>query len=500
MGVLFDFIPGAGLVAPGTFFEVKSGGQFESQSIGVIVGLKAAAGTLADNVLTPCATVQEAATFFGLGSLGYEAYRVARMNAPAAQLYVVSIPVSGNAGAWTVSVGSLPAAAGDGVLEIAGRRIPYAKAASETATQTATGLAAAINAFVDPLTLAYLPVTASAAAAVVTLTARHPGAIMSELEIFADPAIAGNIFAGAVLTITNTVPPTGAPTITAALAALGELPFDWIVSPFGDATNMASATAAFSDVSGRWAWNQQFYGHYFTVNTGNTAAQVSYGQTYNDRHLSALARTASPTPSWEWLAGYVGRILPWLTDDTNGNAARNQSDLAIEGVRPPRDRSVWPNYATRNSLNVNGMSTWAVSTDGRVTVNKAVTMQRLNAQGQPDTAFRDIQAIAQVIHCLRYMRAGLGFRHSNKAVADANPSNIPTISTPADIKADCIALYGDLVSRGLFENTAEFARRVEVSRDASNPARVNIGMDLDRVNPLDILAASARIYAQYPRA
>lgn len=499
MATLFNFIPGSGLIAPGTFFEVNSGGQYESQSYGVIFGHKAAAGTLSDNTPTLCSTVGEAAQLAGPGSQLYEMFRVARRAAPVQRLYLVAIPVTGTSGAWTITVGALAAAAGDGVVEIAGRKVKVAKAASESANDTAAAIAAAVNAYVDPLTLAYLPVTASAATNVVTLTARHAGTTMNELEVFADPNLPGNAYA-AGLTIAQTVPATGAASVAAALAALGDLPMDWIISPFVETTNLDAAAAALSDLSGRWAWNAQLYGHYFTVNTGNTSAQTTLGLGRNDRHITVLGRVASPTPGWEWIAGYVARVLPWLTDDTNGNAARNQSDLPLEDVRPPRDRSLWPNYAVRNTLLGSGISTWKVNGVGQVVIDKIITMQRQNAQGMPDTVFRDIQAIAQVIFGLRYMRAGLSYRHANKALARANPSNLPTISTPDDIKSDCVALYGDLVDRGLFEDRASFAKRVKAEIDASNPARVNIAMDLDRVNPLDILAANATFYAQYPAA
>ncbi|KFC63979.1 putative Mu-like prophage FluMu tail sheath protein [Bosea sp. LC85] len=501
MGVLFNFIPGAGLIAPGNFFEVNSGGQYESKSRGLILGHKSAAGSLASDTLTLCTTFAEAAALAGPGSQLYEAFRVARRAAPVHEIWVSAIPITGTPGAWTVTVGALPASGGDGVLEIAGRKVRLNVAAGATDDQVATSLAAAINAFVDPLTMAYLPVTATAATNVVTLTARHAGTTMNELEITSDPNLAGNILGPAGrITVAQTVPATGTASVAASLAALGDEPFDWIISPFGDTANLDAAETALSDISGRWAWNTQLYGHYLTVNTGNTGAQTTYGLARNGRHTTALARVASPTPSWEWLAQYVARQLPWLADDVGGNASRNMSDLVLEDVRPPRDRSLWPNYAVRNTLNGSRMSTWKVNGAGQVVVDKMITMQGVNAQGMPDTVFRDIQAIAQVMHGLRYMRAGLAQRHANKAIADANPANLPAISTPADIKADCIALYGDLVDRGLFENKAEFAKRVKVERDKANSARVNIGMDLDRVNPLDILAANATIYAQYPSA
>lgn len=499
MATLFNFIPGSGLIAPGTFFEVNSGGQYESQSFGVIIGHKSAAGSLADNALTLCSTIGEASALAGPGSQLYEMFRVARRAAPVLPIYIAAIPVIGTLGQWTITVGALAAAAGDGVIEIAGRKIKVAKAAGETAAQTATALAAAIDAFVDPLTLAYLPVTAAASTNVVTLTARHAGTTTNELEVYADPNLSGNAY-GAGLTIAQSVPATGAASIATVMAGLGDLPMDWIISPFADTTNLDAAAAALSDISGRWAWNAQLYGHYITVNTGNTGAQTTLGLGRNDRHISIIGRVTSPTPGWEWVAAFAARVLPWLADDTNGNAARNQSDLVLEDIRPPRDRSLWPNYAVRNTLLGSGISTWKVNGVNQVVLDKLITMQRTNAQGLPDTVFRDIQAIAQVMLGLRYMRAGLATRNANKAVARANPSNLPTIVTPDDIKADCISLYGDLVDRGLFEDRPGFARRVKTEIDASNPARVNIAMDLDRVNPLDILAANATFYAQYPAA
>lgn len=499
MAVLFNFIPGAGLIAPATAFEVNSGGQYESKSRAVIIGHKSAAGSLTDNTLTLCSTIEEAAALAGVGSQLYEMFRVARRAAPVQEIWIASIPVTGNAGAWTLTLTALAAAGGTGTFEIAGRKIAVAAAASEAVNTSASNLAAAINAFVDPLTKAYLPVTATVAANVVTVTARHAGVTLADLELTTDANIAGNIYTGKIV-VANTVPATGAASVSTVLASLGDEPFDWIISPFGDTTNLTAAKLALSDLSGRWAWNVQLYGHYFTGNVGNTGANTTYGLAQNDRHLGAPAIVLSPTPSYEWIAQYAARQLPWLADDANGNAARNMTDLVLEDVRPPRDRSLWPNYVVRNTLLGSGMSTWKVNASGQVVIDKCVTMQRLNAAGQPDTVFRDVQAIAQTMHALRYMRAGLSYRNANKAVADANPSNLPSIVTPVDIKADVIALYGDLVDRGLFENKAEFARRVKVERDASNPARINIGMDLDRVNPLDIIAANATIYAQYPAA
>lgn len=493
MGVLFNFIPGSGLVAPGTFFERNSKGTFEGLSWTLVLGHKSSAGSLADNTPTVCTTVAEAAALAGNGSQLYETFRKIRRAAPASVIYVAHVPVIGTVPVWTVTVGAVPAAGGGGIIEIAGRRINVNVAAGDSAAIVAASIAAAVNAWQDPLTQAFLPVTASATTNVVTLTARHAGTTMNEIEFYIDGSLSGNVFTTAWLTIAQSVVGTGTADVSGALAVLGNLPFHWIVSPFGDATNIAAAKTAFSDSTGRWSFLQQLYGHYITVSTGSTAQLTTFGLAQNDDHITTLGRFPSPTPSWEFLAGLVGRVVPWLSDSTNGNAARNQTGLAAEDVRPPRDPATWPrDYSTRNAFLQSNISTWTVDAVGNVVLDKLITMKRLNSSGHVDTTFRDIQTMAQVVHFLTYMRAGLSYRHANKSVADSNPAALPTISDPKQIRSDCIQLYGDMVNFGLMENIERFSATLVVERDLSNRRRVNIGMnDVDPTNPLDIIAANA---------
>ncbi len=493
MGVLFNFIPGSGLVAPGTFFERNSKGTFEGLSWTLVLGHKSSPGSLAANTPTVCTNIAEAAALCGNGSQLYETFRKIRRAAPAAVIYVAHVPVTGTPPVWTVTVGTVPAAGGSGIIEIAGRKINVNVSAGDSATIVAASIAAAVNAWQDPLTRAFLPVTASATTNVVTLTARHAGATMNEIEVYVDGALSGNLFTTSWLTIAQSVVGTGTADVSGALAAMGDLPFHWVISPFGDAANIAAASTAFSDATGRWSYLQQLYGHYITVATGSTSQLTTLGLAQNDDHITMLGRFASPTPSWEFLAGLIARVIPWLSDSTNGNAARNQTGLAAEDVRAPRDPATWPkDYNTRNALLQSGISTWKVNASGEAVIDKLITTRRLNSAGQIDTTFRDIQTMAQAVHFLTYMRAGLSYRHTNKSVADSNPAGLPTVSTTAQIRSDCIQLYGDTVGFGLMENLEQFAATLVVERDLSNRRRINIGMnDVDPVNPLDIIAANA---------
>lgn len=503
MPVAFNTIPGSGLVAPLFAFEVNSAGQYTPASRAVLIGHKTASGAAANDVPVLCTSLAEADALAGPGSMLREMWRIFNAQAPAQETWILPVAATGTAQTFTLTFASIPAAGGQGIVEIMGERVAVTVNPGDTATQVATAVAAAVNTYFNALTGAMLPVTATSAAAVVTLTARHAGALGAEIDVFNPVELAGNLFAGAgVLTIASGTAGSGNPTLTTALAALGDDNWDTIVSAFSDATNIAAYTALLNDTSGRWSYLRQSYGHLWTAATNNTAGLVSTGQGLNDRHLTIVGRItgSQPHPSWLWAAGYAGRAVTWLHDAVTGNVSRNQTGLAIQGLRPPRSRAVHPNYSARNTLLQAGIATWGATIDGLVTIDKAVTTYRLGPSGQPDAVFRDVQRLYQITHALRYFRTVLANDHGNKALANENPDALMAITTAKDIKATLIAAYGDLVARGIVEGQAAFAQQVIVERDTVQTNRVNCFVPVDAVNALDVLAANATIYSQFRAA
>jgi len=501
MSVAFNTIPGSGLTAPFFGFEVNSGGQYDPSSRAVLIGHKTAAGTMAENTPILCTTLAEADALAGPGSMLREMFRAFNAMAPTQETWIMAVAAAGVAPTFTMTLASMPAAGGVGFVDIMGERIQVTINPGDTPTIVATALAAAINAYFNELTGAMLPVTAASAAAVVTLTSRHAGAIMAEIDVYNPVEVASNAFAvSGRLTIANGTAASGTPTLTTALAALADDNFDTIVSPFSDATNLTAYASLLNDANGRWSWLRQSYGHVWTGQTGSTSALTTLGQGLNDRHLTIIGRiTGSPHPVWLWVADRVGIEVGWLHDAVTGNVSRNQSGR-VGNIRPPRDRTTWPIYNARNSLNRNGISTWVVSNDGRVAVDKSVTTYRLNTSAQPDAVFRDVQRLYQLMHALRYFRSALAFDHGNKSLADSNPAGLQAMTTVRDIKATLIGAYGDLVARGILEDQLGFAQRVVVERDTVNTNRVNALLPIDAVNALDIFAANATIYSQYRAA
>ncbi len=498
MAIGFNTIPG-NIVAPIISFEVNSGGQFESQSRLVLLGHKTTAASLALDTLTPVQTMREAVSLCGKGSMLAEMFRVARANAPAQEIWVGATAEVGTAEIRTITVASVPAAGGVGVLQIAGRTLQVEIAAGDDAADVAASLNAAINAYQDPLTLAALPYTATVSAAVVTLTARHKGAIFGTVDIHAPTTVAANAFAGSALTYATTTAGSGDPDLSGILAQYADDPFDWTISPFSDDTNFARYLTLLNDTSGRWAWNRQAYGHVFTTKTASTSAMTTYGLTKDTRHVSTIPQITSAgnaTPPWEFVAAEAARQVPWLSDGATGNVSRNQSGLEVQQVLAPRDRSLWINdYATRDAFLTSGISTWKVRSDGAVVIDKTVTMSRTDGGGNVDSTFRDIQKIGQVMYALRRFRARLQSEHGQKAIANSNPGDLLAVTTVKDIKATVIATAAEMP--GVLDNIAAFADQLDVRRNADNPNRVDIYAPLDMLNPLDVIAANATIYSEY---
>lgn len=487
----------ANIVAPIFAFDVRSAGQFENESRTIILGHASSAGSLAAGAIAPCNSSFDARILAGAGSMLESMYLKSRANAPAEEIWIANVADSGTAEIRTLTIGSPPAAGGQGVIAIAGEPVAVELAPGATASAVSTAISAAINAYLNRFTRKSLPFVATVATNVVTITALHKGTYATGLDIDIPVVDGGNAFTGLITQATGT-PGAGTPNIGNVLATMGDDAFDKIVCPFNDATNSGLLKTFLNETSGRWAFNKQIYGHAFLAKTDTTSNLTAYSLALDTWHLTTIPRFSSGgngEPEYEWLAAFVGRIAAWFGGGANGDVSRNQTGLTVEGIKPPRDRAYWMNdYPTRDAFLKSGLSTYNVSRGGDVQIDKIITHHQTTS-GVPDTTFRDIQKIGQMMYALRKFRAALAYEHSNKALADDNPDNLDAITTPKAIRDTLFHTYQEM--SGVLENAPAALENITVVRDTDNPNRVNVVLPLDFVNPLDIFAGLAKIYSQF---
>ena len=480
----------SGIVAPLLAFDVESGGQFQSETRMILLGHGLSAGALADGGVAVCGSVEQARYLAGRGSMLESMFIRARRNASAQEIWLGRVAEATTAQIRTVTLGTPPAAGGQGVLSIAGEDVTVNIAAGDNAATVATALAAAINAYINPITKISLPFTATVSTNVVSLTARHKGTYATGIDVFVPVLEGSNAFTG-LFTFAVGTAGAGVPDVAAVLAALGDDAFEIVVSAFGDDANRVKLDDFHNNTSGRWSYAQQLYGHVFYPKTDTVSNLVTAGLARNSWHLSLIPLMAAAAgmarPDYEFVSAVVARISPLLDGGSNGLVSVNQSGLEVIDMIAPRDRDYWPDYATRDSFLKNGVSTWKVDRSGNILIDKIITQQQ-STNGVPDTALRDIQAVFQTTYALKYFRAQLAFEHSNKAIVDDNPANLDALRTPRDIRATLVNSTIELQQRGVLEASNAVLDQITVTRNAGNPNRVDIVLPMDRANPLDIFA------------
>lgn len=490
--VAFNNIPG-NILVPFFYAEINSGGTpFQGQSRLLMMGQKLAGGSAPVNVpIGPLSSESEAIALFGLGSMLVDMYRIGRRNAPFQPIWFLPLAdPAGSAAAGSITI-TAPAVTGVGVISVCGTRLTVQINAADNATTVGVTIRDAINA-------AGLPVSATAAAGVVTVTSRHVGVVGNDLELRVktdEPNVLTTTNAVVVAIGTGTAG-TGTPTLTTALANLGDEEFDWIAGPYSDTVSLNAIRDFLSDTgTGRWSPIKQLYGHYITATFGNLSTLVGIGNARNDRHVSIVGSQVAPNPVWVWAAAVAGQAAAHLTDAPE--VSRPLQTIYLEGVEPPVDRSKWWSITDRQALYVDGIGACKVSRDARVQIDRIVTTEQLSQSGVPDGTFRDIETLGQLMFIVRYLRTEVSNRHSRQALADDNPGRVQEITTPLDIRLTLIHIYRELVDLGVTEKAELFAEFVVVERDLNDATRVNAYLPIDVVNQLRVFAANVTTFLQY---
>ncbi|MFH5923845.1 phage tail sheath subtilisin-like domain-containing protein [Roseomonas xinghualingensis] len=431
----------------------------------LIIGQKNAGGDLPENIPAILESLPWLQARAGRGSmlaLQAEAYRK-RDRTGTAFVLPLADNTAGGAASAQLTVTAVPTAVGTDSLYVAGRRVQVAVSPTQTPTQIAAAYAAAINAAGD------LPVTASAAAAVVTVTARAKGEIGNGISLVRNylGTLGGEVAPnGLAVTLGTMSGGTANPDLAAALANLNDEAFEFYVLPYTDTTSLNTLR---DHLAARWSWDKMLYGGAFSALASTLAGATTFSEARNDQHMVCLPVNGSPTPAWLIGASLAGSCAASVRVDPG----LPLHGLPVDMLAPPREKRF--GVGDRNTLLNNGLSGYVVQADGTVLTDTLVTTYRLNGQGAPDDSYLYPETLYLLAAAIRRLKNGLTSRFGRFKLASAGTRFRPgsNIVTTAVLRDWILGEYRRMESEGLVQEYDRFAEALVVERNSANRCRVD---------------------------
>lgn len=453
----------------------------------LIIGQITSAGSGTPGVPRICQGVADAKAVGGPGSMLALMTAAYRARDSFGEVWYLPLADDGAAVAAAGSLNFTAQATANGTLNlyIGGQRLTMAVSSSQTPAQLATALAAAVTAATD------LPVTAAVdgtTASKVNFTAKNKGAAGNDIDLrlnYRGAAGGESTPAGLTTTIVAMTGGTTNPTLTSALAALGDTTYDFIAFPYNDSTSLDAMKAFLSTATGRWSWSQQLYGGAYGAVRGTLATCQTFGAARNDEHVSMMGFNDSPSPNWIWAADIAAAVAVSCRADP----AQPLQTVTLATVLAPPIQSRFQ-LTDRNTLLYTGVSTFSVADDGTVALENLITTYQKNSFGQPDDSYLEVETMNNLTFVLRQLKSVVTSKYSRVKLA-ANGTRLTAgnnVVTPNTIRADLIAQYQTLEEAGYVQGSAQFAQGLIVEQNAQNPNRVDVLYPAVLIDQLRIFA------------
>ena len=440
--------------------------------------------------LTLGSSLSLAKSIGGAGSMLAEMYDTWRQVDPAGEVWCLPLKATGTKASGKVTVTGTSTAGGQVNLYIAGQRVRATIGSGATAAAAATAIAAAVNA-------AGLSVSAVATTGEVALTCRWAGLSGNDilLQLNRQGRVNGEVTPdGLAVTITAMAGGVGTPDLAAALAVLGDEPFEFLCAPWTDATSLDAWKSLMNDSTGRWSWSRQLYGHVYTAARGTLGELVALGDTRNDPHVTVYGfETSCPDPVWRQAAAYAARTAVFISADP----ARPTQTGELNGITPAPAGARFI-LTERQSLLSHGIAT-AYSNVGTQRLERGVTTYQKNDLGQADNSYLDSETLHQSAYIIRFLKTRITSKFGrHKLASDGTRFGAgQAIVTPGVIRAELIAGYYTLEQMGIVENADAFAQYLVVERSLTDPTRINVLYPPDLVNQLRVFALQYQFRLQY---
>lgn len=461
--ISFDNIP-ASIRKPGKYFEFNTKlavrtlpGNLQKT---LIVGQRLAAGSVLTNTPVEVFSSDQAALYFGYGSIAHLMVLSALMTNPYLTLTVIALDDAGGsiAATQTLTITGPATAAGTLQLNIGDQNVIVAIANGDTAANIATAINAQIAKQPN------LPFTAGVAGAVVTLTAKNKGTLGSLIKT-------STVVTATSVTAVLAAGVAGAtdPVLATALATAFGAGHNIVVSAWNDTVNLTALRTHLDSVSGPLEQRGAIgvYAH-----TGTLAASTTLSGTINSgRITNALVPTAYEN-SYEIAASYGALIA------SEEDPARPLNTLPLTGILANPLANRLSRTEQENAL-YNGVAPTEVGPGDKVQIVRAVTTYILDAQGIPDISLLDLTTIRTLDYVRKAVRERISLRFPREKLSSR---------TAAKVRSEILDVLYKLEELEIVEQVDANKDGVIVERDSQDPNRLNARIPADVVNGLHVFA------------
>lgn len=502
-------IPIAGLSlndpVPGIYSQINfAQGQSPNSSATnkiLIIGNKLSSGTAALNTVygvdtvTPMTNVSDCKALFGSGvntSLMYA--DLARTYEQAAIYAIVAAESSGNKATGTITISTGNAAApGTLRINIAHWRVDVGIGIGDDQTAIAANAVTAISANPD------LPVTATSALGVITLTFKLKGLQGNWCRI------SGIIYGtGVGLTVTPTTQTnmtggTVADSYTSVLSAIAPNEYWMIVSADDGGQGSTNLSALVSQVDSQAQPLIGILQRVFFGSTDSLANTITIATGLNSARASCIWQYQGDMLPCVLAANYAGIYGNKMHNFSNrsfnfndyGNAAGTETNWYVPF--PLTGNGI--TRAQKVSALTNGISPVATNSSRKTSLVAAVTT-RSQTNGNPDPRIRAIHKVEVTDRFVRNCATDINFELTGKVIGDdPRPGENPIegVATPRNLKDILFRNINFYGSQAILQRIDTTKSSVITLRETANPSRLSGQVDLC---PVDILDQVAVLYNQ----
>ncbi|WP_410499706.1 phage tail sheath subtilisin-like domain-containing protein [Chitinibacter sp. S2-10] len=468
--ITFDTIPGS-IRKPGKHieFNLKLAVRTLPGNLQrlVLIGQRLAVGPVAAAVPVNVFSDAESSTYFGRGSVLGSMVKAALTANPYVQLTCVALDdePTATAASCTITITGTATTAGSLGVLISNERVNAGIYVGDDAATVAASIKAVIDADPD------LPVAATVAAGVVTLTAKNKGELGNQIKVSTVQLLAAGVSAATTAMAGGSLDPD----IQNALTPLFAGGHDILASSLNDSANLTKLRDYLDTVSGPLEQRGAIATYALT---STLASATTLASTINSGRITNALLPATVSLPWEVSAAYAAVIA--FEEDP----ARPLNTLPLTGIAPPPLANRLGRTEQENCL-YNGVTPLEVGPGEKVQIVRSITTYTKDPQGVADPSLLDITTIRS----LDYTRKAILQRWALRF-----PRDKKTLRTKARVWSETYDVLLKLEELEIVENVVANKDKLIVQDDLQDPSRLNVRIPTDIVNGLHILAGVVDLY------